>query len=216
MEFAASGQAGSGAQRGRGPAVDFEALASSKKNARRRRAWVVFQDESGISQQPSVRRTWAPKGETPVLTYNFNWKKMSLGTALAYHWDGRQCRLIYRTCPGSYNSSSLIEFLKRMKQSLGRRKVTLVWDGLPAHRSRLMTDYLHSQRHWLRVEKLPGYAPDLNPVENVWGSLKEVELANRCVDNLQQAVASVRRGMARIGRSKILTFAFLRHARLSF
>ncbi len=196
--------------------MDFKALASSKKNAERRRAWVVFQDESGISQQPSVRRTWAPKGETPVLIYNFNWKKMSLGTALAYRWDGRQSRLIYRTHPGSYNTSSLIDFLKRLKRSLGRRKVTLIWDGLPAHRSRLMMDYLHSQRHWLRVERLPGYAPDLNPVESVWGNLKELELANRCVDDLRQAVTCVGRGMARIGRSKILPFAFLHHTGLSF
>lgn len=151
-----------------------------------------------------------------MLTYHFNWKRVSLGTALAYRWDGRQCRLFYRTHSGSYNSGSLIDFLKELKRTLGRRKVTLVWDGLPAHKSRAMTEYLHTQRHWLKVERLPAYAPDLNPVENVWGNLKEKELANHCVDNLQQAVLCVRRGMARIGRSRILPFAFLSHTGLSF
>jgi hypothetical protein len=57
-------------------------MAGSKKNARRGKAWILFQDESGVSQRPSVRRTWAPKGETPVLIHAFNWSKMSVCAAL--------------------------------------------------------------------------------------------------------------------------------------
>jgi hypothetical protein len=57
-------------------------VAQGKKNACRRRAWIVFQDESGVSQRPPVRRTWAPRGETPVLTYAFNWKKLSIALEL--------------------------------------------------------------------------------------------------------------------------------------
>ena len=74
--------------------MGFEALAGGKKNARRRRARIVFQDESGVSQRPSVRRTWAPKGETPVLLHAFNWKKMSIATALAFSWDGKRSRKV--------------------------------------------------------------------------------------------------------------------------
>jgi hypothetical protein len=64
------------------------ALADSKKNARRRKAWIVFQDESGVSERPSVRRAWAPRGQTPVLIHAFNWGKISVAAALAYRWDG--------------------------------------------------------------------------------------------------------------------------------
>jgi transposase len=53
-----------------------------------------------------------------------------------------------------------------------------VWDGLPAHRSRVMRAWLRCQRHWLVVEPLAAYAPELNPVEALWASLKGVELAN--------------------------------------
>ncbi len=63
--------------------MDGEAVAGHKKNARRRRAWILFQDESGVSERPPVRRTWAPKGETPVLVYAFNWKKLSISAALS-------------------------------------------------------------------------------------------------------------------------------------
>jgi hypothetical protein len=64
--------------------VDGEALVGNKKNARRRKAWILFQDESEVSERPPVRRTWASKGETPVLVYAFNWKKLSISAALGY------------------------------------------------------------------------------------------------------------------------------------
>jgi len=79
--------------------MDRRAMAGSKKNAKRRKAWILFQDESGISERPSVRRTWAPKGETPVLIHAFNWKKMSISAALAYRWDGKRARQVSRDRP---------------------------------------------------------------------------------------------------------------------
>ena len=84
--------------------MGFETLAGRKKHARRRRAWIVFQDESGVSQRPPVRRRWASKGETPVLVHAFNWKKMSIATALAFSWDGKRSRLFFQTKPDSYNT----------------------------------------------------------------------------------------------------------------
>src|SRR2546429_8008724 len=79
-----------------------------------------------------------------------------------------------------------------------------------------MQAYLRQQRRWLRVEKLPGYAPDLNPVEPLWGNLKGQELANRCADDLAEAGTAVRSGMARVRRSPRLPFSFLKYAGLSF
>jgi hypothetical protein len=79
-----------------------------------------------------------------------------------------------------------------------------------------MTDFLDSQRSWLKVERLPGYAPDLNPVEPLWGNVKGHELANRCAENLGEVFDAVRGGMARVRKSRTLAFAFLKHAGLSF
>ena len=191
-------------------------MAGSNKNARRRKAWIFFQDESGVSQRPSIRRTWAPKGETPILIHAFNWSKMSICAAMGYRWDGHRSRLFFQTREGSYNTESLMAFLDDLHRHLRHQKAILVWDGLPAHKSRAMQEYLLRQRDWLTVERLPGYAPDLNPIETMWGNIKGKELANRCAQDLAELDTAVRGGMNRVGRSRVLAFSFLKHAGLSF
>jgi transposase len=197
--------------------LEDAALAAAKKNARRRRAWIVFEDESGLSQQPVVCRTWAPRGETPVLTHvGGNWKRLSVAGALAFRWDGRQARFFFQTQPGSYTDRTLIAFLRDLQRHFWRQPVILIWDGLPAHKSGRMSRYLAQQRAWLRVERLPGYAPELNPVELVWGNLKRRELANVCAPTLDALRAPLRRGCTRVRRHRHLAFNFLRHAGLDF
>src|ERR1039458_7522595 len=78
LDAAAACQARTRTRPGKGEALDEPTMAGSKKNARRQKAWIFFQDESGVSQRPSIRRTWAPKGETPVLIHAFNWSKISI------------------------------------------------------------------------------------------------------------------------------------------
>jgi hypothetical protein len=191
------------------------AVAGRKKKARRHRAWILFQDESGLSERPSGRRTWAPKGQTPVLIHAFNWKKMSICAALAYRWDGRHCRLFFQMKPESYDSCSLIRFLGDLKRHLRGHRAILIWDGLPAHKSRRMKDYLDAQS-WICVERLPGYAPDLNPVESLWGNVKGQEMANLCPDHLGQAASAFKKGMTRVSHAKQLCISFLHHSGLSF
>ena len=195
--------------------VEDAALAAAKKNARRRRAWLVFEDESGLSQQPVVCRTWAPRGATPVLRHvGGNWKRLSVAGALAFRWDGRRARFFFQTQPGSYTDRMLIAFLRDLRRHFRRQAAILIWDGLPAHRSRVMRDYLARQRRWLTVERLPDYAPELNPVEPIWGNVKRTELANVCAADLDELRAPLRRGCARVHRHPHLAFNFLRHAGL--
>ena len=196
--------------------MGVHAVAQGKKNARRRRAWIVFQDESGVSQRPPVRRTWAPRGETPILIHAFNWKRLSVSVALAFCWSGRRTRLFFQTRPDSYATASLIAFLGDLKREFRGRRVILIWDGLPAHKSREMTAFLRTQHAWLSVERLPGYAPELNPAEQLWGNVKGHELANQCAENLKEVAAALRKGMARVRRRPSLAFSFLKHAGLSF
>jgi len=190
-------------------------LDQGKKNARRRNAWLIFQDESGISLTPPIRRTWAPRGHTPILHTPFNWKRMSMAAAIAYRPDGSAAKVMFATTPGTYNDVSLIAFLRQLRRQFDGDKVTLIWDGLPSHRSRRMREFLDTQRSWLVVERLPAYAPELNPVEALWGNLKGTELANLCVDTLAETEHHVRRGVRRVRRENDLAFAFLRHTGLS-
>lgn len=141
---------------------------------------------------------------------------MSISATLGYRWDGRRCRLFFQIREGSYNTESLIAFLEELRRELRGRKAILVWDGLPAHKSRVMQAYLKQQRNWLTVEPLPGYAPDLNPVETMWENIKGQELANLCAENLTEVDGAIRDGMARVKDSDTLPFSFLNHAGLFF
>jgi len=196
--------------------VEGRDLDGGKKKAKRRRAWIVFLDESGISQKPSVRRTWAPRGRTPVLRHHFNWKKLSICTAIAYRWDGKRGQLFFRIVSDSYNDIKLIDFLTQLRKEVPRKKLILIWDGLPSHRSRVMTNYLNMQRKRLSVVRLPAYAPELNPVESVWSNIQSKELANLCTDDLGGMVEGVHKGFDRIHSQRQLLDSFLTHAGLSF
>jgi transposase len=156
----------------RGRALGQAGLAEDQKGAVRRKAIIVFWDESGISLTPVVRSTWAPKGRTPVLRHPFNWKRASMAAALCIRPDGGGSRLAFHLQPGSYDTGTLVVALDQLRRFLAGEKATLIWDGLPAHRSRKMGDWISQQRSWLVVERLPAYAPDLNPVEGLWSSLK--------------------------------------------
>ena len=197
--------------------MEDAAVGAAKKNARRRRAWLVFEDESGVSQQPVVRRTWAPRGQTPILSHTGgHWQRLSVAGALAFRWDGLAVRFFFQTCPDSYTDTRLIPFLRALKRHFRRQRVCLIWDGLGAHKSGRMRAYLARQRRWLRVERLPAYAPELNPVEQVWGNVKTRELGNVCAPDLATLRRPLHRGLGRVRRTPELAAAFLCHAGLRF
>jgi DDE superfamily endonuclease len=125
-----------------------------------------------------TRRTWAPRGVTPVIRHRFKWKRASLAAGLCYGSRGGGAAVAFHHRIDAYDIESLIQALGELRGFLGGQKVTLVWDGLPADRSKAMQAWLRRQRRWLVVEPLPAYAPELNPVEALWSNLKGVELAN--------------------------------------
>jgi transposase len=176
---------------------------------------LVFWDESGVSLLPVTRRVWAPRGATPVVRHHANWQRASMAAALCYGSHGGGAQLAFHHQPRAYDTDTLIGALAGLRRCLGGQKATLLWDGLPAHRSRAMQAWLRRQRRWLVVERLPAYAPELNPVEPLWANLKGVELANFAGDSLEQVTAAADRGIERIRRSHHLAFSFLRHAGLS-
>jgi transposase len=150
-----------------------------------------------------------------VLVHRFNWKKASMAAALCYGIGGGGAQLAFHVQAGSYDTERLIEVLGELRVFLGGQKATLLWDGLPAHRSTAMRVWLASQRHWLVVERLPAYAPDLNPVEGLWSSLKAVELANLTCPTLAKVIDQAHLGIERVRQKPHLAYGFLRHTGLS-
>jgi transposase len=135
-------------------------------------------------------RTWAPKGQTPVLQYSFNWKNLSMVGGITLR------KIYFRLFNGSVKSDQVIEFLRDLFRHL-RGRVILVWDRLPAHRSRKVLEFLWKYNR-VRMEYLPAYAPELNPMEYVWCNLKTKEMPNVCVEKLDELSFLARRALRRI------------------
>ena len=150
-----------------------------------------------------------------MLRHHFSWTRLSMSAALAYRADRSEAALVFQFRDGAYNDESLIEFLEEFHAHFAGDRVTLIWDGLPSHRSKRMKAWVATQRRWLVVEQLPGYAHDLNPVELVWGNIKSRELANLCPDTIDEARDAADAGLTRVGSCYQLCFNFLDHTGLS-
>ncbi len=138
-----------------------------------------------------------------------------MAAAICYGVRGGGARLAFHITAGNYDTQRLIEVLGELRRFLGGEKATLLWDGLPSHRSTAMRTWLATQRHWLVAERLPAYAPDLNPVEGLWSSLKAVELANLTPPTLAEVIDQAHKGIQRVGSTPHLAYSFLRHTGLS-
>lgn len=161
--------------------------------ARKEKRTIVFVDESGLSQKPSVKNTWAPEGETPVIELNFNWKKLSV-------IGGISLRSIYfQLHEESIKAPEVIGFLKHLQKHI-KGKLLVVWDNLPAHRSKLVAEYLGTTKGRIWVERLPGYAPELNPIEYLWGYAKGNDLANLAPKDLWELSREAKKALRRVRR----------------
>ena len=160
-------------------------LASAKKRASREARLIVYIDESGLSERPTRVRIWAPKGKTPIIQFHFNWTHISVIAGLSR----TQC--MFRLHEGSIKKEQHVEFLKALRAHL-KRPLLIIWDGLKAHRSRLVRDYLDSTGGDVQMAFLPPYSPDLNPVESLWAWLKRHALANFCPANLDELNTAAR------------------------
>jgi transposase len=117
-----------------------------------------------------------------VLQYSFNWKQLSLIASVTV------ANFYFRFFHGAIKSPQLVEFLKALTRQI-RGRLLIIWDGLPAHRSRLVRQYVEALDGRIVLERLPAYAPELNPVEYLFGNSKQHALANLCL----RAIDDVRR-----------------------
>lgn len=166
-------------------------------------------DESGFYPLPSVVRTSAPVGQTPILKEW--WTRDHLSAISAISPEGQ--RYVHGQ-DGALNSADVIAFLEHLRREVPGRMV-IIWDGSPIHRSQTVKAFLANgaapRRHW---ERLPAYAPDLNPDENLWQQLKGVELRHLCCFHLSHLRRELRDAVKRVRRKPRLIKGFFRGAKL--
>jgi len=164
-------------------------MGSGKKKSQEKGWPIVFIDESGYMLQPLVRRTWAPKGETPILQSWSRHGRWSVIAGIGFSPVRGLPRLFFQIHPKNIRSEQVKEFLQTLHRHLGR-KFILILDRYSAHRKavRLLQE---AHPDWIEVVWLPAYAPELNPVEMVWNHTKYGDLANFIpadLDDLKQAI----------------------------
>jgi len=171
-----------------------------------------YEDESGISEKPAVRQTWAKRGKTPIIAGSGSWKSLTMAGLLLFTPKGNNPRIYFRLQPGAMDKYDFIDLLKDIKIELKGRKLLLIWDGLPAHRAKEVQAHTALQRSWLRVERYPAYAPELSPVEFIWSPMKARDLGNVPPKGLKHLKRIVRRSFRRIKADKLLLKNCLRKA----
>ncbi len=190
-------------------------LASGKKNVARLGASLIFLDETGLLMAPLVRRSWAPRGQTPILYQRTrSWEKVSVIVALAVSPKRRRVTLYFNLYPGAnVNGGLLVSFLEELTEHIGNPMV-LVWDNLSSHRGRPVADFLerHS-RVW--VEWLPAYAPELNPVEYLNSYLKLNPLANLAALGAAHLATLARPQLHKLQKNQPLLRSFIHASPLS-
>lgn len=168
----------------------------------------MFVDESGLSERPHRVRTWARRGQPPVLEFNFNWSKLAVIAGVSW-WE-----FYFRFYPRAVTGAEVVDFLGHLRRQVGG-PVLVIWDGLTAHRSRRVARWLAQQEGAVSVARLPAYAPELNPVEYLFGHVKGHELANFCPADYARLSQGARRAFRRAQRRPALVRAFWQQAELS-
>jgi transposase len=164
---------------------------------------------------PLVRRTWAPRGRTPLLKHRTrHHRKISCIGGLSISPQRRHLEWYLKFhADTSIRQNEIITFLGELLSHL-RGPVILIWDRLNAHRGKLVRQWL-ARRPRVQVEYLPPYAPELNPNEYGWINLKGgATLANACPDDIHELSALVVRAAHQRRRRPGLLRSFVRATKL--
>lgn len=184
-------------------------MARASSKARDEQRTILFVDEAGFYLLPFVARTYAPVGQTPVLRLPLSRDHLSVISALTP--DGR---LFAHIQEETYRGPAIVAFLRQLLRQV-RGKLLVIWDGAPIHRCQAVTDFLAAgAAKRLHLERLPAYAPDLNPDEGVWNLLKRGQLTNRCCRSLPELRWELGLAIRRLRRKTGQLIACFRHAGL--
>ena len=170
-------------------------MAGPQKGAQEQQQRIFFIDESGFYPLPSVVRTHAPVGPTPILREW--WTRDHLSAISALSPGGT---LYVLSQDHALNSADVVAFLEHLWREVSGRLV-MIWDGAPIHRSHAIKACLaNGAAQRLHVERLPAYAPELNPGEGLWPQLTGVELRNVCCVDIPHLRGELRDAVKRVRR----------------
>ena len=167
----------------------------------------MFVDEAGFYLLPMLVRTYAPVGLTPVLRVPLTRDHLSAIGGIT-----PQGRIYMQRQESAYRAQHVVGFLRLLLRKISG-KLLIIWDGSPIHRAKEIKEFLAAgAAKRLHLERLPGYAPELNPQEGLWNLLKRRELKNLCCQGLSHLRLALVRAKERLRHRKELLQSCFLHA----
>ncbi len=181
-----------------------------KTRARLEKADIYFADEAGVRSDYHSGTTWAPKGETPVVQATGARFSVNMISAVSPRGDFR-----FMVVEGGVNSSVFVEFLKRLVIG-SKKKIFLIVDGYPAHKSKKAKEFIASLDGQLELFYLPPYSPELNPDELAWNTLKNGIVGRSTVKSKEELKSKVIAGLRKIQKSPDMVKSFFQHEKTKY
>jgi transposase len=183
--------------------------------AQQRGAHLAFLDESGFFLLAAVRRTWGPQGQTPILPAWDRRDRISVISAITVSPVRQRLNLCFRLLPLNTNAKAedTVAFLRQLKATVGG-PLTVLWDRHRIHRRAKVVQAYLAQHPEIVTEDFPGYAPELNPDEQVWNWTKRVPLANRPADDADWLFNQLIESLTELQRRPDLLSGFVDHSGL--
>ena len=160
---------------------------------------------------PTRRRTWAPKGQTPIVPYTYKHDRISALAALTVSPKHRHLGLYTRFQPYNFKASHVAEFLRALLRHL-RGHVMVLWDRSSIHHGQAITA-IQQVYPRLHLEEFPAYAPELNPTEHVWKDFKG-HTSNSLLRDLRDLRRRLSAKTSRVQRSQAKLHSFIRASKL--
>jgi transposase len=168
-------------------------VACAKKGAMKEGRTILFVDQAGFYLLPTVVRTYAPVGQTPILNEHLSHDHLSVMSGITLEGS-----LLMIEQDRAFKGPDALRFLKHALSQIPG-KLLVIWDGSPIHRSKAVKEFLaQGAASRVRLEQLPAYAPELNPDEGIWKHLKCVELKNLCCQNIAELRTELRKAKERL------------------
>ena len=180
-----------------------------KRRAQAQRATIYWADECGMRSDDVRGRSYAPRGQTPQIRATGQRFGCNMISALS-----NRRKLAFRVFSGKFNTPVFIDFLNRLIKHNAGRKVVLIVDGHPVHKSKAVSCLLQAHAQQIEMVLLPGYAPELNPDELLNHDVKQA-LGKRRPRNREELKAAVRSHLHRRQRQPqvIKNFFHAKHVR---
>ena len=184
--------------------MEGRGVAADKSAARDLGAFICFEDEAGQGLRPPKGRTWARRGTRPVVRVRgAGGGRVSIAGVACYRPGDRPhlfyALRTYRRRKGEVKGFTWIDYrdlIITVHQHLAEPLIWC-WDNLNVHLTPQLADFAAENKDWLRIYRLPAYAPDMNPVEGIWSLLKR-SIANFAAADLDGLVRIIKRKLKKI------------------